>query len=188
MAGLPSFVCGTWTRALRRRGRCLPWLAVLALASGCHPFRVSLWFGGPSKIKVEAIAAHMNHDTPVAVEVLFIYDKATLDQLLAMDAKTWFAGRDQFIRDHAGKVETSAQVTVPEVTQATAFDSWKWEWVPGQDLTTIPAMTLEYKMGALGGVIFATYSTPGSHRQRIDPQQDIHLALGDTDFTAKQGS
>jgi type VI secretion system protein len=173
MARSPLFVHWARTGAFRRGSYCVALLAVLLLAAGCHLFKVSSWFGGSSKLEVASVSPRMNHNSPVAVEVVFVYDQGVLDQLLAMDAKTWFAQREQIIRDHASQG---------------ALDSWKWEWVPGQSLQTIPAVPLEYKTGTLGGVIFASYSTPGSHRQRIDPQLDILLTLGETDLTVKQES
>ena len=144
-------------------------MAVSLAAGACHIPPLSLFFGGESQMQV-TIAPQLNGNAPVAVEVIFAYDKALYQQLLTMDAKTWFAQRSQFIKDHAsGKP---------------LFDSWMWQWVPGQ---TVAPVDLEYHVGNRGGVIFAGYASAGSHRQTFDPEQDLRLQLGDTDFTVSQG-
>jgi hypothetical protein len=155
-------------RIARARLAAVTAAAALA-ASSCHLPPLSLLFGGESHMQV-TISSHLNDDGPVAVEVVFAYDKSLFEQLLKMDAKTWFAQRDQFVHDHAnGKP---------------MFDSRMWQWVPGQKVAAIP---LEHRTGARGGLIFVSYAASGDHRQTFDPNQDLLLALGDKDFTVAQG-
>jgi type VI secretion system protein len=142
--------------------------AVALFAASCHIPPLSLFFGGETRLDV-AVSPHLNGDAPVAVEVVFAYDKAVYAQLLTMSAKTWFASRDQFLRDHAnGKREIESQM---------------WQWVPGQ---VVPAMPLEYHVGARGGIIFAGYASSGDHRQTFDPQQNVRLELGDHELSVAQ--
>lgn len=143
--------------------------AGLAVCS-CHVPPLSLFFGGEIQMQV-SISARLNSNAPVAVEVVFPYDKALYQQLLKMDAKTWFAQRDQFMHDEANGKHL--------------FDSWMWQWVPGQAVAAIP---LEHRSGARGGLIFASYASSGAHRQSFDPDQNLRLDLGDQDFTLAQSN
>jgi type VI secretion system protein len=144
-------------------------LALALAASSCHLPPLSLFFGGESRLEV-TISKRLNNNAPVAVEVVIAYDKALYEQLLKTDAKTWFAQRDQFVRDHANGRRL--------------FDSWYREWVPGQAVAAIP---LEYRIGARGGLIFISYATSGDHRQTFDPERDLRLDLREQDFTVAQG-
>ena len=58
-----------------------------------------------------------NQNNPVAVDVLFVYDRDLLNTLLQMSASDWFAKREQLERDYP---------------QRSGFAVWSWEWVPGQ--------------------------------------------------------
>lgn len=148
-------------------------LLLCAVAAGvaavaCHLPRVGLFFGGESQMRV-AISPDLNRAAPVAVDVLVAYDQSVLLQLEQYTARQWFAQREQFLRDHQGPQRQ--------------FDSWEWEWVPGQLVSAIP---LSYKVGSRGGVIFASYASDGAHRQTFDPQRDVILTLGASDFTVSQ--
>jgi type VI secretion system protein len=137
--------------------------SVLPLAGACGlPRRVRSMFGGELPIQVK-VAPQVNRDTPVAVELVIAYDDKALDELLKMSKDAWFRNRGQLLRDYAGRVET-----------------WKWEWVPGQEVSPV---AVSYHVGAKGAVLFADYLTPGEHRARVDPHHPLRLVLGETDFT-----
>jgi type VI secretion system protein len=136
--------------------------SALLFAAACGmPRRMRSMFGGELPIQVQ-IAPEVNHDSPVAVELVMAYDDKALDELLKMSKDVWFRNRGQLLRDYAGRVDT-----------------WRWEWVPGQQVSLVP---ISYRIGAKGAVLFADYLTPGEHRARIDPHRPLRLVLGETDF------
>jgi type VI secretion system protein len=119
-------------------------------------------------VKVEvAIQDKANNNQPIAVDYVLIYDEKLLDEILRLPAKVWFEKRGQYKRDHPLNA---------------AFDSWEWEWIPGQQVIsrTIPLMAK-----AKGGVIFANYHTKGDHRARVDPHQNIRLTLLEDSFVVE---
>lgn len=157
----------------RISARALARLAVVALAvllvSSCgFSRRISRLFGGDVKMTV-AVSPQLNNNSPVPVEVLIFYDQGLMEQVMAMTAEQWFQGRSQFVKDNG--------------TKQPGFDTHHWEWVPNQ---TIDRLKLSYRIGARGGVVFVGYASAGAHRQAIDPQLNIALNLGATDFTVTQ--
>jgi type VI secretion system protein len=118
-------------------------------------------FGGSLPVEV-TVASDVNQQSPIAVDLLVVYERPVLEALRELTAKDWFEQREQLRRDHPG-----------------AFEAWSWEWVPGQD---VPTQELHYGVGAKAGIVFADYFTPGSHRAVLDPHRPIRLALGRDDF------
>ncbi len=157
---------------MRTRSTILGWksgplvLIALVLAS-CGALKVKSWFGGRFTVEVR-IAEGMNQDSPVAVEVLLVYNKKLLGKLAALTAKEWFDQREQYRRDYR---------------EGKDFDAWHWEWVPGQ---RVPDQQLGFGAGVRGGLIFANYGTPGNpHRAAVDPHQNLLLELGEDGFRIK---
>lgn len=152
-------------RVTRRRVHPFPYsLAVVCLAAtlGCGVAKkTKSLFGGNFPIEVE-VAADVNQDNPIAVDLLVVYKKKVLDELLELSAAEWFAAREQRARDY------------PK-----SFDVWSWEWVPGQ---RVPTLSLPFKLGAAGGLVFADYLAPGEHRVRIDPYEPIRIELAAAGF------
>ena len=141
-----------------------PWILIplVLLASACGlPNRVRSMFGGQLPIPV-TISPDANEDSPLAVELLVVYDEKLIDKLMEKKARDWFAGREQFLRDYADDV-----------------DPHKWEWIPGQ---VVQPIELTYGIGAKRIVLFADYVTPGDHRATIDPQQPFRLVLGQSEI------
>lgn len=125
--------------------------------------KIDRLFGGKFLVDV-TVAQGLNGDAPVAVELVVPYDASLLPTLQAMTARQWFTEREQFYRDHPG-----------------ATDHWHFEWIPGQQ---VEALHLSYRVGAAGGVVFASYFSPGAHREAFDPHDTrFALALGRTGFT-----
>jgi type VI secretion system protein len=119
--------------------------------------------GGKVEIKVE-IAENANQNSPIAVDLIVVYDEKLMEQLMGMTAGEWFAKRSQIRRDYL---------------DGAGFDSWGWEWIPGQK---VPVQTLPLKAAAIGGVVFAKFTAPGAHRTRINPFDDVTIFLRETDF------
>lgn len=137
------------------------------LVAGCGlGVRTRALFGGTIAVKVQA-APLANQNNPVAVDVLFVYDRDLLNTLLQMSASDWFAKREQLARDYP---------------QQSGFAVWSWEWVPGQ---IVLPQTLPLQPQARAGVVFARYLSPGAHRARFDPYYGISLELRETDFQVK---
>lgn len=150
-------------------GRALCALGLLAGTSACLlPDKLPSYFGGHVRMQV-FVAQDLNLESPVAVELLVVYDKKLLKSLEQMTASQWFAKREQFLKDHSGKKKK-------------ALDHWKWEWVPGQ---VVPEQERPYQVGVAGGVVFANYFTPGEHRASFDPFEPFLLNLQDSDFTVE---
>jgi type VI secretion system protein len=112
------------------------------------------------------VSPEANEDSPVAVDVVVVYDRKLVDELLKMPASQWFAGKAQFLADHDRKIAVQG-----------------WEWVPGQKVEPI---TLEYRPGAQQVIVFADYHTDGAHRAVVPPQQPFHLLLAERDLVLEK--
>jgi hypothetical protein len=119
--------------------------------------------GGGIDVKVE-IADNANQNSPIAVDLVVVYEEKLMEQLMGMTAGDWFAKRNQIRRDYL---------------DGAGYDSWGWEWTPGQK---VPVQRLPLKAAAIGGVIFAKFITPGAHRSRINPFDDVTIFLREDDF------
>jgi type VI secretion system protein len=106
-----------------------------------------------------------NNNSPVAVDVVMISDPAFFDKLLALRATQWFQDRDDLV------------ATYP---QAVRYRSW--EVVPGESLS-IDKRTFDGPR-VTGVLVFARYTSPGAHRQRIDIYKGrLVLTLKTNDYT-----
>lgn len=137
-------------------------IPLVLLASSCGlPNRVRSMFGGQLPIQV-SIAPDANEDSPLAVELIVVYEEKLIDKLMEKTARDWFLGREQFLRDYSEGV-----------------DSWKREWIPGQE---VAPLEVAYGIGAKKVIIFADYLTPGEHRATRDPQRPFRLILGQSEL------
>lgn len=157
--GLPRAVTGL-SRLLASQFLVL--LAAALLSAGCGVTqKARSMFGGQLPFEV-VIAADANEDSPIAVDLVFVYDKKLLDTLLKTPATEWFTKRDQFLKDYGNALAVE-----------------QWEWVPGQQ---IDPLNVAYRPGARRVVLFADYVTEGDHRATADPQEPFRLVLGARDF------
>lgn len=122
--------------------------------------------GGRVDVRV-LVAPNANENSPVAVDLIYVYDESLLERLTALSAAEWFAQREQVRRDFL---------------PGEGADVWSWEWVPGQK---IPVQQLPLKPAAMAGLVFADYHTPGNHRFRVDPFDDLVIRLGPQDLTVE---
>jgi len=159
-----------------RLGRIGPaglWLALILTAAA-----KVIWAASPAidpqrpivdadlRVRVE-IAESANDDSPVAVDIVLVYDRFLSERLLTMPARQWFATRDQIMRDYLLEAGVAC---------------WSWEWVPGQRVGDIE---LAVRSGARTAFVFAGYHTEGAHRVRFDPLTDIALRIDKTDFVVR---
>lgn len=107
-----------------------------------------------------------NQNSPVALDLVFVRDAATLEKLSALQAARWFASRQDL------------QKTYPE-----GFSVRSWELVPRQVL-----QLTEEQLGSprvAGVLIFADYLSPGEHRALLpNVRNGFMVDLGATGFTA----
>jgi hypothetical protein len=143
----------------------LPFLLFLicSLLSCGIRVRTRALFGDKLDVKIE-ISDKANENSAIAVDLIVVYDKKLIDQLLKLTSKAWFEQRTQIRRDYL---------------KGEGLDLWGWEWVPGQQ---VPDQHLPLKPKAKGGFIFARYHSPGSHRYRFDPFKDIKIRLMEKEF------
>ena len=144
----------------------LPWVLVSSLAlvpvlaSSCglaHKTRSAF----ASKVRMEVLVLPgINQNSPVAVELLMIRDRSLWQRLREKPAAEWFEEREALAR------------TFPD-----SFQSWQWEWVPGQE---VPPETLEVGRGVKWGLVFARYLVAGDHRAVIQPREPFRLVLDET--------
>lgn len=152
---------------MTRRPVCCTFLTVLLSVWSCRlglpiPGLRGPSFGPKVTFRVDAASA-ANLNSPVAVDLVLVYDKKLVEELLAMPAADWFEKRNQFERDSMGKKRLEFR---------------SWEWAPGQELET----EVRYSRKGNAAFLFARYLTPGDHRIRIDPYETFRLVLGENQF------
>lgn len=158
------------------------WLIATAALSGCSTLgsiakviasSSADAFGGPPSAsyldwKGMTVIAQpdANLNSPVALDLVFVRDFATLEKLSALPAARWFATRQEL------------QKTFPE-----NFTVRSWELVPRQVL-----QLTEEELGSprvAGVLIFADYLSPGEHRAQLpNVRGGFMVDLGATGFTA----
>lgn len=109
--------------------------------------------------------ADANQNSPVALDLVFVRDTATLDKLTALPASRWFATRDELRRLY------------PEALSVRSV-----EIVPRQMLRLSEAELGSPRVA--GVLLFADYATPGDHRARLPALREGALVrLGARGFT-----
>ncbi len=101
-------------------------------------------------------APDVNQNSPLALDLVFVRDQATLDKLLTLPAAKWFASKEEL------------QKTYPNTMTVRS-----WELVPQQVL-----QLSEEALGSprvVGMVIFADYLSPGDHRARLPLTREAFL-------------
>jgi type VI secretion system protein len=109
------------------------------------------------------ISPAANHDTPVALDIVYVFDEQVLTQLQMLSADDWFRQRDDFRALYPGKAIVSS-----------------YELIPGQ-LGPIEQVA-DKKTKAIGVFAFAKYQDPGAHRARLDRFAHIVIRLDKDDM------
>jgi type VI secretion system protein len=140
--------------------------AVLCLVplAGC-----SMLFPSGEKVKWDeltlAASDQANNDSPIAVDVVFVTDKAMLARIAELPASKWFAVRGDLVG------------TFPD-----SLHYQSWELVPGQRLS-VPGDKLRGPRVA-GVFVFADYPGPGAYRMRIERLSGrLVVQLGENAFS-----
>ena len=143
-------------------------LISVLLSAGCGlPGRVATRTRALTGGKLDVaftVAPQANQNTPVAVSMLLVYDGKLLEQLKTMPASQWFEKRAQIRENFPGN---------------TGFESWDWEWVPGQ---IIHPRELPLRASAKAGIVFANYLKPGEHRAVFKPNKAVKINLREEGF------
>lgn len=171
-----------WHRWLALSGLAMVLLAAVVVLPGCSTLgsvakvvassAAGAFSGAPSASYLDwkgmtVIAQpEANLNSPVAMDLVFVRDFATLEKLSALPASRWFGTRQDL------------QKTYPE-----SFSVRSWELVPRQVL-----QLSEDELGSprvAGVLIFADYLTPGEHRAQLpNVRNSFMVDLGATGFTA----
>lgn len=138
-------------------------LALLLVGSCSTGRKVRQAFGGTLPIEV-TVAPELNDNSPVAVDLVLVYDEKLVEGLIKMPASEWFQKKKQYIADHPAVVVQG------------------WEWVPGQE---VDPFKVPYRSGARNVVLFADYNTEGEHRAVVGPPKPFRIVLGERELSVE---
>lgn len=143
----------------------LVWVMVACVAAAfCWACSSAPYYRRPVDVTVEAPDS-INRDTPVAVEVVYVYQPALVDTLSSLTSDQWFERHPDLAWKHPN-----------------GFDRWRWEWVPGQ---SIPTQHLPLRFFTRGVFVYAGYRAPGAHRAQIPPYRSFELQLNQNGFQVR---
>jgi type VI secretion system protein len=132
-------------------------LYVLFLLTACVPKVIR----PASKLAIKVnVSPQANNNNPVALDLVLVKNTKLFKELMKISASEWFEKRKQYKLDYPKEIGLSAG---------------SWEWVPGQVVTIDP---LTFKDKFAGGLVFANYFTPGTHRAVINPTKPVVITLG----------
>ena len=110
----------------------------------------------------------VNQNSPIAVDVVYVKDKAMVTALLATSSSKWFATRSDLRRSFGESVAVSS-----------------YELMPSQSIR-LDAKALSANL-ALAALVFADYPTPGEHRERLQMESPGYVVqLGAKGFQASE--
>lgn len=134
-----------------------------ALAAACLLAGCGMFGGGPKAVKPDwdrlrfVTAVDANNNSPLAIDVVLITDRALVDGVSALTAAQYFAARDDMRR-----------------SQPDALVVQSLELAPGQ-LFEVDPKPFRAKKG-WAALVFANYATPGAHRFRLQLDSSGYLA------------
>lgn len=140
-------------------------LPVIGCKSGPGaPGRMRSLFANDVTIQVN-LPPEGNENTAVAVDFLAIHNQELGEKLMEIDAKTWFAMKNQVKNDF---------------TLGKDYDIIEHEYAPGGFASPVKLPWSSRKTALL---IYADYMNPGVHRFRSTQRQELTLTLGEKEFT-----
>ena len=130
-------------------------------ASIIRPVRKTAHLSGQLTLYV-TVNPDANNDAPIAVDVVAVDDPKLLAEVSALTADVWFSKRRDIDKLHPGVLHVHS-----------------WEWVPGEQVPTaiVPATAV-----AAGVLLFAHYSTPGSHAAALPQSGEVRISFVAADF------
>lgn len=105
-----------------------------------------------------AAAADANQNSATAVDVAATTDTTLADRLAGLDASSYFATREQLMRDHPATLTITG-----------------WEVAPGQSVGPEP---LRFACRTEAVFVFASIGTPGAHRVRLESLKGLRVEIG----------
>ena len=106
-----------------------------------------------------------NQNSPVAVDIVFALEEASIERLTALTASKWFSTRADLQRTFPGTISYKS-----------------WELTPRQTLR-LPGSTFG-SPNVVAVFVFADYLAPGEHRVRVEQLQNgIIVQLGTRGFS-----
>lgn len=127
------------------------------------------WLFGSSPPEIDTrtidiqVTPRANHDSAVAIDIVYVFNPQLLTQLQAFGAKDWFQQRDALRALYPTELVVSS-----------------YELVPGQ-LGPIEKVTSK-NTDAIGLFAFANYLDEGAHRARMDRFKHAVLRLEEKDL------
>ncbi len=127
---------------------------------------------GTLNMKVN-IAEKANQNSPIAVDLLVVYDEDVFQELIGLTAKEWFAKRAQILKDLSSN-------------DPPALELRQWEWIPAQQVSPqmIPLRKLILSQSP-GALIFADYQSPGDHRAFTQACASVTVDFQEEDFAVR---
>jgi type VI secretion system protein len=130
---------------------------VLVLMTACVPKAIR----PASKLVLKVdITPQANNNNPVALDLVLVKNKKLFKELMKISAAEWFEKRNQYRLDYPKEI---------------GLNAGSWEWVPGQVVNIAP---MPFKEKYAGGLVFANYLNPGTHRAVVNPSKPIVITLG----------
>lgn len=126
-------------------------------------------FGGVCTAEFR-ISEKLNDNSPVAVEILVLYDADLEKEIVGLTARQWFAARERYRKDYS----------------LDDYEGFLWEWTPTRPPSSTlpppgeawpPPQSFSFRAGALSAIVFADYDRPGDHRVRVEPPDQNLLVL-----------
>lgn len=139
-------------------------LCVLALLPACVRVPKAVRPASKLALRVE-VSPQANNNSPVALDLVLVKSKKLFKELMKVSASEWFEKRNQYRLDYP---------------KETGLKAGSWEWAPGQVVQIAP---MSFKENYAGGLVFANYFTPGTHRAVIDPTKAVVIKLGAEDIS-----
>ncbi|MDR0406747.1 MAG: hypothetical protein LBH38_01515 [Holosporales bacterium] len=132
-------------------------LILAAVLSGCST---------DVPLETVSLSASMEANSSYAtvVDLIIVFDKDIAAKVSSMPASQYFPVSDQLQHDNAE-----------------LMSRWRWEIIPGQIISKCPIIFSKCST-PLAAFIFARYYTPGDHRKKLTPVEDIAVLLEQEDF------
>lgn len=137
-------------------------VAAAGLVSGCATI-CGVDASGTFEIVADVDA---NGGSATAVDVVVARDEQIAVTLAALPAATYFATRDQILRDNPKGMDVTG-----------------WEIAPGQ---SIGPESIGFPCGAEAVFVFVSYSAPGAHRAQLPDLNGVRVTLAARDFQVTQ--
>ena len=105
-----------------------------------------------------------NLGSPIAVDIVSLYDDQFVNTLESIPASGWFIKKNEYKDKLKDKIYIFAR-----------------EFIPGEQVQV--EYTTEIEKDPITNFIFANYNTPGEHRVRVDEFKTLRIILEEAEFS-----